>query len=118
MSAKLLKVVKQALEELNVDELIELYAKNFLFEDIPFELRITDRNALKEYYRHLFSLPQASFSNIRVFEADNFAAIEWTWGGVSRTTGKPFQIQGASVIELSDGKVKRESLYYDPKLAR
>ena len=117
MPAKLLKDVKQALEELNVDQLVELYATNFLFEDIPAELCITDRTALQEYYRHLFSTPQASFSNIRVFEADTFAAIEWSWGGVSNTTGKPFQVRGVSVLELSSSKVLRESIYYDPKPA-
>lgn len=114
MSAKVLQDAKEALEGLNTDKIIEIYADRFLFEDTSARERITDRKALKEYFQRLFTMPQVSFSEFRIFEAECFAVIEWTWGGVKRTSGEPFRVRGASVVELSQGKVSRESIYYDP----
>ena len=117
MPANLLRAAKEALEGLDTNKIVEIYAKNFLFEDTSSGEQITDREALRKYFQQLFALPQASFTDIRVYEAECFAVLEWTWGGVSSTSGEPFNVRGASVIELSDGKVIRESIYYDPKPA-
>ena len=115
MPVNVLQEAKDALEELNAEKIIEIYSAQFVFEDAPAKLLITDRKTLKEYFQRLFGLPQVSFSDIKVYEAENFAAIEWTWGGVNSTTGKSFRVRGASVIELEDGKVRRESIYYDSR---
>jgi len=117
MSANTLQEAKEALEGLDVDKIMEVYAENFLFEDPSSGEQITDREALRKYFQQLFALPQASFTDIRVYEAESFAALEWTWGGVSRTTGRLFHIKGVSVVELSINKEIRESIYYDPKPA-
>jgi ketosteroid isomerase-like protein len=117
MSVKVLQDAKEALEALNLDEIVKIYANRFLFEDVSANEQITDRKALKEYFQRLFSLPQVSFSDIRIFEGECFAILEWTWGGVKRNTGEPFRVKGVSVIELSEGKIARESIYYDPKPA-
>ncbi len=117
MAVNVLQAAKEALEGLKTNEVIEIYADEFLFEDTSSKQQITDRVTLKIYFQRLFTMPQVSFSEIRILETDNFATIEWTWGGVSRTTGRPFQVRGVSVMELSDGKVVRESIYYDPKPA-
>lgn len=115
MTAKVLRDAKEALERLNTNRIVEIYTDTFLFEDISLKASITDRTLLKEYFQQLFSLPGVRFSDIRIFEAENFAAIEWTWSGMSPVTGKPYQVRGASVMELSNGRVSRESIYYDPK---
>ena len=117
MPIKVLQEAKEALEGLNTDNLLKIYAEPFVFEDTPAKLLISDRNLLREYFQQLFSLPEVSFSDIKLYEADNFAIIEWTWGGVSRTSGETFRVRGASVIELEGGKVRRESIYYDPRPA-
>jgi ketosteroid isomerase-like protein len=117
MPAKVLQDAKSALEGLNTDKIIEIYSDNFLFEDTSSKEQITDRSSLRKYFQQLFSLPKVTFSDIRIFEAESFAVIEWIWGGVKRSNGEPFRVRGASVIELSEGKVSRESIYYDPKSA-
>ncbi len=61
--------------------------------------------------------PPTAFSDIRVLEGDEWAAIEWTWSGVNRHTSAPFRIRGASVIELREERIARETLYYDPRSA-
>ncbi len=77
--------------------------------------RFTDRASLKNYYQQLFSLPEVSFSDFKILESEHFAVSEWTWSGVSPITGKQYRVRGASIIELSYGKVIRERQYYDPK---
>jgi ketosteroid isomerase-like protein len=117
MSAKVLRDAKEALESLNVDQIIKIYAAEFLFEDTSSKEQITDQTSLREYFQQLFALPQVSFSDIRIIEADQFAVIEWTWGGVKRSTGEPFRVKGVSVMELAESKITRESIYYDPRPA-
>ena len=117
MSGKALKEAKEALEGLDADRIVNVYANEFLFEDSSSKECITDRKALREYFQQLFALPQVSFSDIRIFEAGSFATIEWIWSGVKRDTGKPYRVKGASVIELREGKISRETIYYDPRPA-
>lgn len=115
MIANVLLDGKEALESLNADKMTECYANNFLLEFPSSNERFTDRASLKQYYQQLFNLPEVSFSDFKILEAEHFATTEWTWSGVSPITGKPYRVRGVSVIELTDGKVIRESLYYDPK---
>ena len=115
MTAKVLLDGKEGLERLNSDKMTKCYANHFLFEDPSSKEQITDRASLMQYYQQLFSLPEVRFSDFKILEAELFATIEWTWSGVSPITGKPYRVSGVSVIELTDGKISRESLYYDPK---
>jgi ketosteroid isomerase-like protein len=117
MPTKALQEAKQALEELNLDQILSAYAEKAVFEDIPAGLRIEDRSVLRDYFEKLFASPGVDFSCIRIFDGGDFAAIEWIWSGLKRDTGESFQVKGASVIELADGKIARESIYYDPASA-
>ncbi len=115
MTSKVLLDGKEGLEGLNADKMTELYANDFLFEASSSNDWITDRASLRNYFQQLFSLPEVRFSDFKILESDHFATIEWNWSGVSPITGKPYQVRGVSVIELTGGKISRESLYYDPK---
>jgi steroid delta-isomerase-like uncharacterized protein len=117
MTTSALQVAKEALESLDVDKILSAYAENFLFEDRAAGEAIQDRSALRAYFQKLFTFPGVRFSDIRVFDGDDFAALEWTWSGVKRITGEPFHVRGASVIELYQGKICRETIYYDPRPA-
>jgi steroid delta-isomerase-like uncharacterized protein len=102
-----------ALQELDAQRLVSAYAEEALFEDVPEGRRITDRAELRSYFERLFSLPGIGFSDVRVFDGGSFAAIEWVWSGQRRDSGESFQARGVSLIELRDGKIVRESIYYD-----
>jgi ketosteroid isomerase-like protein len=115
MVTKALLDAKEALEELDVDKMLSVYSENTVFEDIPAGLQILDKTGLRSYFEQLFSLPGVAFSEIRIFDGDNFAAIEWSWSGLKRETREPYRVKGASVIELQEDKIVRESIYYDPK---
>jgi len=113
MKSNTLLDAKQALEELDVNKLLNAYSEYAVFEDIPANLRHTDKTELRAYFEKLFSLPGVAFSDIRIFEGKEFAALEWVWSGLKPDTGKHFSIRGASVIEMRNGKIESESIYYD-----
>ena len=115
MTLSALQDAKEGLEALDTEKLLSAYHDTFLFEDPPSDQSLTDRSALKAYFQSLFGIPHTAFRDVRVHEADTFAAIEWTWSGTSRSSGKPYQVRGASVIEVKEGKIARETLYYDPR---
>src|SRR3989304_1961177 len=115
MTLSALQDAKEGLEALDTEKLLPAYHDTFLFEDPPSDQSITDRSALKAYFQSLFGLPNIAFRDVRVHEADTFAAIEWIWSGTSRSSGKPYQVKGVSVVQLTEGKTARETLYYDPR---
>ena len=53
------------------------------------------------------------------FATDEWAAAEWLFsgtdtGGVAGTpTGKRFEVRGATIFELEDGKARRNTDYYN-----
>ena len=57
----------------------------------------------------------------RVIAADGKSgAVEWIWRGRPikdlpelPATNKPFEVRGASVVEFADGKISRDSDYWD-----
>jgi ketosteroid isomerase-like protein len=110
-----LSKAEQALEALDAEALVSLYADNFLFEDTSFSLRITDKAELRSYFDSLFSWPEVTFSNARYFGHGQRAAGEWTMGGLSRVSGEPFSIRGASLFKIEGGKITEEIIFYDPR---
>ena len=117
MKTHSLQQAKEGLEELDLDKIVGAYGDPFVFEDVPGGERITNRSALRVYFENLFGLPDVAFSEIRIYEADTFACIEWTWSGTKRSSGEPYRIRGCSAVELREGKIARESIYFDPREA-
>ena len=115
MHSNVMRAVPAALQALDTGSLINLYAQDFLFEDIPSGIRITEKDSLREYFERLFALPKVSFSVSKVFEANNFAVMEWIWSGEQISTQETYRIKGISVLELREEKVVRETIYFDPR---
>lgn len=111
MTAKILLDAKRALEGCNTENILEVYADKFLFEDTSSMQSITTRTSLREYFDQLFNLPGVCFSDIGIFEGDNFAAIEWTWSGLDLKNENTYHVRGVSIMEFSEGKISRESIY-------
>lgn len=106
---------KSALEHLDADAIVAAYEEPFVLEDVPSGEKITDLEGLRAYFQALFALPNVAFSDVRTYEAEAFAALEWTWSGTKRSTGEGYQVRGASIIELRNGRIARETIYYDPR---
>jgi hypothetical protein len=54
------------------------------------------------------------------FGSDEWAAAEWLFSGTDTggvagdPTGKRFEVWGATIFELAEGKVRRNTDYYNP----
>jgi steroid delta-isomerase-like uncharacterized protein len=112
---KILQSAAAALESLDADKLVSRYADEFLFEDAPGNLRITSKERLELYYRNLFALPDVKFEVTSMFGCDAWAGLEWIWSGTTPGQGTEYRIKGASIIEIRDGRIARETIYYDPR---
>lgn len=113
--ANVLREGKNALETLDVEKIVSCYGEGFLLEDAAADQSISERDSLTEYYRRLFAMPGVKFTDIVVYDGGEWAALEWTWHGLRSGTTSKFRVRGASIIELEAGKIKRETLYYDPR---
>jgi hypothetical protein len=45
--------------------------------------------------------------------ADEVAVARWTFAGERLGSGEPWELSGVSVLEMSDGVIARETVYYD-----
>jgi len=70
---------------------------------------------------NLGGLPDLDVAVVGVVEEDDRLAWEWIYRGtytgqfpgVPDGSGQPVELRGASVMEMQDGKIVRETLYYD-----
>ncbi|NIN96438.1 MAG: hypothetical protein GTO49_15995 [Anaerolineae bacterium] len=108
---------KAALENLDANKLVACYADDFLFDDVPAKEAIDQRDGLTSYYERLFDLPGVGFSDVVIYQSEQWAALEWTWSGSKQDSEERFKVRGASIIELREGEIRRETLYYDPRPA-
>lgn len=111
--------VKEALESLDADKLVSHYAEDAVLLDpcLGQDWSVRSKSNLKAYFKELFSLPGVKFEVTSVFGCDGWAAAEWIWSGNKLGSDARFSIKGASVIQMHEGKITRETIYYDPRQA-
>jgi steroid delta-isomerase-like uncharacterized protein len=107
----------------DVEKLLALFTDDVVFEDVTLGAVNHGRNALRDFAAGVF----AAFEDLkfelksRVVASDGKSgAMEWTWRGRQTkdlpglpATNKPFEVRGATVVEFADGKISRDSDYWD-----
>ena len=111
-----LEAVAAALQALDTDELVGLYADGFVFEDVAAGETITTREGLRRYFDGLFSMPDVAFSGVDFFQCGDRGGGTWEWSGTNQR-GQRFTVRGASVFEMTEAGIQRETLFYDPRPA-
>jgi steroid delta-isomerase-like uncharacterized protein len=91
-----------------------LYTEDAVREDIPTGTTSQGRAEIEALAAGLF----ATDADVRLEVSDGFvgetwAVVEWTFGGARKETGGEVTFRGASVLELEDGLISRETDYYD-----
>jgi len=116
--SQVLKRAEEALMALDTETLVSLYADEFLFEDTTSGERITTREALRDYFDRLFSLPGVAFSDASFFSCGaGRAAGQWTWSGKSLNSAQDYAIAGCSLFRLAGDLISEERIFYDPRRA-
>jgi steroid delta-isomerase-like uncharacterized protein len=107
----------------NVEKLLALFTDDVVYEDVTLGAVNHGRDALRDFATAVF----AAFDDLkfelksRVVASDGKAgAMEWTWRGRQTkdlpglpATDKHFEVRGATVVEFADGKISRDSDYWD-----
>ena len=91
-----------------------LYTEQAVREDVPTGTVSRGRAEIGAFAMGLFEAD----ADVRLdvtdgFAGETWAVVEWTFSGTRQETGGALTFRGASVLELEDGLISRESDYYD-----
>ena len=117
MAGDHLKAAADALQALDAETLVGLHAEGFVFEDTATQQVIETRYVLRGYFDYLFSLPNTRLSDVAFFRCRDRGGGTWVWSGTNHR-GKASSIRGASIFEVAEDGIKRETIFYDPRLAQ
>ena len=104
------------------ERVLALFADDCVFEDVTFGVVARGKEELRSFVKGAFAaVPDFKYGVTCRFAASRWAAIEWVMSGTHRgdfpgipATGKRFSsVRGSTVLELEDGKIRRESDYWD-----
>jgi steroid delta-isomerase-like uncharacterized protein len=110
----------------SADKVCELYADEFLFEDLMLGQSITDKGDLARAFAPYANTDPDNGIGIHQFRIDEVignddrALIRWTWQAIGAaaflgvpTNGKIVGTTGHTMHSYEDGRIKRESTYWD-----
>jgi steroid delta-isomerase-like uncharacterized protein len=107
----------------DVEKLLPLFTDTVEFEDVTLGAVNHGSNALRDFATAIFGgFADMKFElKSRLVAADGKSgAMEWVWRGRQTkdfpglpATNKPFEVRGATVVEFTDGKISRDSDYWD-----
>jgi steroid delta-isomerase-like uncharacterized protein len=101
--------------------LLSLFTEDCVYVDIATGVISRGQDELKAFIRETFAWsPDIKFELKSFFTAGDWAASEWIMSGTHSgdapgmpATGKAFSVPGAWITEMHDGKIKRNSDYWN-----
>lgn len=91
-----------------------LYTENAVRDDVPTGITSHGRAEIEALAAGLFKTDDDVRLDVTDgFAGESWAVVEWTFSGVRPGTGYELTFRGASVLELENGLIDRESNYYD-----
>jgi steroid delta-isomerase-like uncharacterized protein len=98
----------------DAEKIATCFTEDCFYQDMALGGIMRGREAVKAGYSDIFvTIPDFKLEIISLFISNNWLGSEWVMTGTS-TKGKSFSTQGASFSELREGKIKRNTDYYDP----
>src|SRR5690606_20703284 len=106
-------------EQGDLEPIVALFADSAEIWNPELRQVIAGKPAVRSFwdsYRDTFSRVRSDFR--AVIECESAAALEWETRGQLRRTNRPFVYRGVSVLEWSDGQIRRFFAYFDPRALR
>ena len=105
----------------DAEKVVALFTDDCMFEDVTFELIVRGKEQLRGIISAVFTaIPDVTFDVTGRVAGREGAAIEWMMSGTHEgdlpglpATGKRFAVRGTTILELREGKISRESDYWD-----
>ncbi len=119
--SRLLEDLAAAWTAHDIDKVLSLFTDDCIYEDVPMAAMNRGKGELRAFGGAvLAAFPDFKLELTSGFTAGNWAGAEWTMSGTHKgdlpgmpATSKPFSLRGASICELHEGKIKRNSDYWD-----
>ena len=106
----------------DVERLLSFFTDDCLYEDVALKRIVRGKAELRALLESVFTDIAGLKMDIKsVFSSGNWGASEWTMSGrfahsndpLLTATGKNFLIRGATIFELSNHKISRNTDYLD-----
>jgi len=105
----------------DVERIASYLTHDCVFENVGGGTVHCGQEELKSFARTTFkAIPDFKIELKSLFIAGDWAGAEWIQSGAHAgdfpglpATGKKFSVPGASIIQLQEGKIKREAIYFD-----
>jgi steroid delta-isomerase-like uncharacterized protein len=98
----------------DVEKILSFYTEDVVYEDVAMAKINHGKDELRAFIKEFFAFaPDFKLELKSIIVSGDRFCIEGIFGGTFQPTGKSFSIRGATVGELRDGKIKRNSDYYD-----
>ena len=107
----------------NAEKLLPLFTNDAFYEDVTFGAKNEGSDSIRKFATGAFeAFADMNFElKSRFVGADGKrGALEWVWRGRQikdfpglPATNKPFEVRGATIVEFRDGKISRDSDYWD-----
>jgi steroid delta-isomerase-like uncharacterized protein len=104
------------------ERLLALFADDAMYEEVAGGLVFRGKEEIGGYIQtNLTGFPDVTVTLHTGFSVGDWAAAEWVYAGtftgpfpgLPEPTGNTFALRGATIYELRDGKIVRNSDYYD-----
>jgi steroid delta-isomerase-like uncharacterized protein len=113
--------VFEVLSDHNLDGIRELVQPDAVDDFVPIgEFRGPD--AIRGFFAEMFAaFPDFSITIDRTVSADSTVVVEWHVSGTFtggafqgiNATGRRVELRGVDVMEIADGKIRHDTIYYD-----
>ncbi len=106
----------------DLEKSVLFYTDDCLFEDLATGEVVHGKNEMKAWNKQTFTdYPEMQIESKSWFASGNKVASEWIMTGThahssipaTPATGKRFSFRGVSILELREGKVSRETSYWN-----
>src|SRR5882724_9243747 len=104
------------------ERVLALFVDDCVFEDVTFGVVVRGKEELRNFVERAFdAIPDFKYELRSRFATNQWAVIEWVMSGTQKgdlpgipATGRRFSsVRGSTILELEDGKIRRESDYWD-----
>jgi steroid delta-isomerase-like uncharacterized protein len=97
----------------NLDQVGNYYTEDIIYKDMPLEITSKGIKELKQFMQEQFkTTPDLNFTTLDVIMGSpEKIAVKWLMTG--KENGKPFETEGVSIMELKQGKVFKNTDYYN-----
>jgi steroid delta-isomerase-like uncharacterized protein len=105
----------------DVERVISLCTEQCVYEDVPLGVVNKGKDELRAFGEQVFeAFPDLKIELTTQVAATDWAMLEWIMSGTHQgnlpglpSTGERFSVRGATVLQLEDGRIIRNSDYWD-----